>query len=90
MIWHLYRVELNQGGLNELGFTVIDSINVYINYYEILQHENNSCTRTYAVGALARFNKSPAYRSCKVLVRADLSETTKRDIQFTESDFELF
>ena len=58
---------------------------------EILQHANNSCTRTYAVGSLARFNKSPTYRSCKALVRVliYLRDTTERGIQFTGSDFEL-
>ena len=57
----------------------------------MLQHANNSCTRTYAVGALARFNKSPTYRSCKALIRVliYLRDTTERGIQFTGSDFEL-
>ena len=46
---------------------------------------------SYAVGALARFNKSPTYRSCKTLVRVliYLRDTTERGIQFTGSDFEL-
>ena len=78
MIWHLYRVELNQC--------------VHQKLLEILQHANNFCTRTYAVGALARFNKSSTYRSCKALVRVliYLRDTTERGIQFTGSDFELF
>ena len=46
---------------------------------------------SYAVGVLARFNKFPTYRSCKVLVRVliYLRDTTERGIQFTGSDFEL-
>ena len=43
------------------------------------------------MGALARFNKSPTYRSCKALIRVliYLRDTTERGIQFTGSDFEL-
>ena len=46
---------------------------------------------SYAVGALARFNKFPTYRSCKALVRVliYLRDTTERGIQFTGTDFEL-
>ncbi len=46
---------------------------------------------SYAVEALARFNKSPTYRLCKALVRVliYLRDTTERGIQFTGFDFEL-
>ncbi len=44
------------------------------------------------MGALARFNKSLMYRSCKaflVRVLIYLRNTTEKGIQFTGSDFEL-
>jgi hypothetical protein len=59
---------------------------------DVLQQANDSWTRTYAVGALARFNKFPTFRSCKTSVRVliYLRDTTEGGIQFTGSDFELF
>ena len=86
MIWYLYRVELNQGGVGR-RIRVIDSINGYIKYVVIRRY----CNR-HAVGALARFNKFPTFRSCKASVRVliYLRDTTEGGIEFTGSDFELF
>ena len=46
---------------------------------------------SFAVGALATFNKFPTYKSCKALLRVliYLRDTSERGIQFTGSDFIL-
>lgn len=47
---------------------------------------------SYAVGALARFNKSPTFRSCKALIRLLIyvRDTSKRGIKFQGTDFKLY
>ena len=47
---------------------------------------------SYAVGALARFNKFPTYRSCKALIRLLIyvRDTSQRGIQFNGTDFKLY
>ena len=46
---------------------------------------------SYAVGALARFNKFPTYRSCKALIRLLIyvRDTSQRGIQFNGTDFKI-